>query len=685
MRYTYFCIPGSQKDAIFSIYKMQPPPKRLKDFRGPARDFRDIISNPGIANRLSAMLTPQEAGTMRVTGRLAHFAFKDTFQTNVERKWNIDIPQIQRHTLSFPPGVELWAAGSSVLLSKLQQTIGYEFLARNRAAWENCDLDLYINPAHVTTDAYYDLGLIPAVVQTTLALITSMGYTETQHFQDDWQDPSRKVMPQFADDEEKRLIGRGLDEKRKNAGYSGGFMTQNTIRDIYTLVKNTDPSIQIQLVVIMYPQNVMHPMNGVPPIRDIREVINNFDLTCCSVGFNFKTAELYVSPDAVTDIEALRMTLRDEYHKKFSQGNYILHKRVAKYTARGFVLTNPQPHTFAVMRLRKAIARLQHKKDILEIKELRHTWRHRAQPVVSPDAIDMARTVNTIALLTRRIGLINENNFDALVHASAQDKIDARIREYENYVGFFTREVARLNTMLPILFAQKLAELLANVPHQVPKNNPRRQRLHQFNLDRRMYESVRFTASACGIGDQDPISLADIDTLVKQYEVFKRVAYLPRANVRGDDESEREDVESDTDTPMVVKCYSVDLVGQLLERELALNRPPRWPDTMTPISDVDVIRLRNQYATYKDSVRLLDFQDRLEKQRTNRVTVEREGNTWQKVLIGGKVVKKRRSLPTRVKSPLASPRRKSVSYRRKSIRRKSIRRRSPRRKSRPTR
>lgn len=169
--------------------------------------------------------------------------------------------------------------------------------------WESNDLDLYINDSGKANEL--------------MAILERQGYSKTSSFADE---------------------------------YAGGFMVLNNIRNITTFKNAAGETVQVVLV-------------GMP---DLHYTIDKFDLTVCSVGVDFKTGEFYMNAEAKVDIPERKMHIRDAYVNKFSKGNFILHRRVAKYEQRGFALVNRPPYTKALASLRNAMKRVQQRIDKAE-------------------------------------------------------------------------------------------------------------------------------------------------------------------------------------------------------------------------------------------------------------------------------------------------------------------------------
>lgn len=171
------------------------------------------------------------------------------------------------------------------------------------ATWESGDIDLYINlNRHRSEDAQ-------ARVDSLLQAFERAGWEKMASIENE---------------------------------YRGGFMTVNKITNITTF------------------QRAGKTMQLVETEKDdIRKTIDRFDLTICSVGYNFATRKFYESKDVGEDPVRKLMTLRKSYLKKYSEANVILHKRVQKYTSRGYTLSNPPTLILAQTNLSKAIRRIQ--------------------------------------------------------------------------------------------------------------------------------------------------------------------------------------------------------------------------------------------------------------------------------------------------------------------------------------
>ena len=106
---------------------------------------------------------------------------------------------------------------------------------------------------------------------------------------------------------------------------NSGFMRLNGIRSIMTLVRHGQG---VQIV------SVRHS-------RSLTDVIKNFDLSVCSVAFDFTERSMYFGDVTLNDILGRNMTLRIDYSQKYFGGNPVLHDRIAKYTSRGFTFVPP--------------------------------------------------------------------------------------------------------------------------------------------------------------------------------------------------------------------------------------------------------------------------------------------------------------------------------------------------------
>ena len=308
---------------------MDDDPERRKRIRVPGKDIRDIMGVPGVMSAIRGNLTAQDEATARLTDLRFNQAFQMTFETFVKTKFPIDFGRI-RTFMQDNPSVELWAAGSSVLQAILIQ----RGLLRNVEEWASSDLDLYVSIPTGWVLGQGGLarsGLAP-FVSDFVDLLANMGFRQTKHFE--------QAQTTFAEEA----------EHNQNVAYAGGFMEQNHIQDIYTFTHTNGKDIQ--LVVVGDDRGVSTGRYTVP------RVIDNFDLTVCSVGYSFRTQTIYYAIDAPADITAGRMTLRPAYFIKYSQGNYIIHKRISKYTARGFALTNAPPLTLILLNFNRAIRRL---------------------------------------------------------------------------------------------------------------------------------------------------------------------------------------------------------------------------------------------------------------------------------------------------------------------------------------
>ena len=659
---------------------MEPPPRK-KFISQPQKNVSEIFAMPQVASRLSQMLDVTDTPQLRLVDRRSYHAFQETFQSVVFRRYGLSNEKIREFLAT--NDIDLWAAGSSVLQTYIEvgsmggNAEDRQFLEAH--PWSSGDLDLYINPRITSPPDHYDRihnlmkklwESTPVEVTNALKLLQSMGYTQTQHFKDEWDS---KFDAQFMDDKEIAKEEAKIEERNKLATYSGGFMKQNKIRDIYTFVRNSDPSVQVQLVVIID--------KGDNSRFDIKKVIDNFDLTCCSIGYDFRSSQVYISPDARSDIVFRRMTLRGSYLRKFSEGNYILHKRVAKYTSRGFTLTNPVPFTEAVLKLRTVIARLKLELSDMEIREERRNFH--TTYLEGGRKRSAAYLRNSIAILEERIRNIENGNFSALVHETIEDKLEKTIDTYRRLEGRNVENVKKYEKLLndepfddeegdvlhALRYSEKLKALQRVVPDGTPKDYPDRIRLHQFKLGLKMLKSARFKGlsllDCSNIDDNDFISLQPINELVKRFQVYKRVVYKNRPNRAAGNESEDEDVESQADTPINIVCYGIDGLQKDIDRQRRDRHDAlvKWPNDRQIISDIDILRIKIQNYMFKWLEDNIDYRERIAETMRKIDALRESGTKWQKVLIGGKVRLRRRSLSPRRKSPRRT---RKLSLRRKS-------------------
>jgi hypothetical protein len=632
--------------------------RNRKRIRTPGADIRDIMGNETVMKRIRSNLTVQDQANARLTDLRFNQAFKVTFENFITTKWPIDFARIREFMAT--TAFELWAAGSSVLQAVLIQN----GTLRNIPEWASSDLDLY-----VAIPQGYRLGPggiairgVNNFVQGFTGLLEQMGFQMTKHF------------------EQQQNTREEEEEHTQNIMYSGGFMRLNHIEDIYTFTHANGKDIQL---VVVGDNNGGHGYT-------VPMVINRFDLTVCSVGYNFQRNEIYYAPDAPADIEAGRMTLRPAYMVKYSQGNYIIHKRIAKYTARGFTLTNAPKLTLIILNLSRAIRRMKFRisqyedmiqdyffeNEYLRLTGLaRRDYEYRislrkyinGRQTVMRFESKIEKNRNSIMFLEARKAEIEAGNLSSIIYTRPKLRIQARIDQMQYDISRSEELVSRPEDENDISF-MATSQRLPNVPAGAAKNDPARKARHQFNLDRRVYNSARFKREVCS-NEADPYTLSDLGEIFERYKVFKRVSYRDRPDRNGDD-SETEDVEDPADLPYTVLCYDITQLWADIRRLRQANQPLKWPETRLPISPYDEYRITQQHTRYKDYLHVVDLRERKEKLEQSLVDIER-GTYWQRKLIGGKT----KSMSFRKKSPRKSPRK---SRKVQSARRQKSPRRSPR-------
>lgn len=237
---------------------------------------------------------------------------------NFEERWNINAGEVSNL------GFEVAAAGSSVLQIAL------------REKWDDSDLDLYIQ-------------FIPENLKTLRNYILSKGYVQTQEYpaKIPFDDPTSK---NYAYNYTQNYAALNdvfipkLWEDDNIAHYvRGGFMYRNRLQQIISF-KNMATNASIQIIACQ---------------DDLSTTIDRFDLNVCSVAFMFLNKSVYLSNDIdPEEIMKKYIMMRAEYKSIYADGNYVLHRRVKKYEARGFTLLNRPPLTRFIRSVNKAINRL---------------------------------------------------------------------------------------------------------------------------------------------------------------------------------------------------------------------------------------------------------------------------------------------------------------------------------------
>lgn len=124
---------------------------------------------------------------------------------------------------------------------------------------------------------------------------------------------------------------------------NSGFMRMNGIRSI-TSFERPD-GLRAQVIAIRHN-------------RQVEAVIQNFDLSVCSVSYDFGTKAISFHGVTAGDIAMRSMVLRKDYVNKYFAGNSVLHDRIEKYTSRGFKLEAPSlKDHWAAMRERYRVRR----------------------------------------------------------------------------------------------------------------------------------------------------------------------------------------------------------------------------------------------------------------------------------------------------------------------------------------
>jgi hypothetical protein len=540
--------------------------------------------------------------------RASSVVYRATCETFLAQRFNVYFASLATF-LEANTGFDMWAAGSSMVqvwkniptnpadyTTQLERQIDI-----NDPAWSESDLDLYTNG-----DPHAEDGPL-------FTLIKSWGYTFHHKFGED---------------------------------YTSGFMYKNKIHTI-TSFKRVSGGVERQIQVI----EIKPRPNGTR--RNIELTIDSFDLTCCSVGYNFRTKLFYVSPDSVDDIANDRMRLREGYIVKYSTANFILHKRVLKYKQRGFVFLNPPPLTLAIQKVDRSLRRLNMKvqriQDLIDALPLLRARFDRLgypfyeervgrddeddQEILSANTNSQFYYANYIknsrgGLLYRtRFGNVTPRTYYNLTIRRLEfviEKLEFLKGVYEsgdireilatNRVEALKKDVERIRRNIKIhkkdiqeedegfrrKVTEKRNELLFNVPVNAPYDQYDRLRLHNFERDARVYQGARLRALECEPGPEPYTRESIPEDIPDLSKLFKRAVYLPRNPPRAaaadpdvsDDDSE-ENVRFD-----VARCYDLSsLVRDVLSRE-GQGRAPIYPDDRVELTDYEIILVK--YLERKD-------------------------------------------------------------------------------------
>jgi hypothetical protein len=570
---------------------------------------RSITDIPPVG--ITQFLTGAEALALRNVDRASTIIFRATCETFLAQRFDVSIKSLDTY-LTDHPSATLYAAGSSMVQvyknlpadPAIYTSALERLLTVNDPAWSESDLDFYVkenDPPFPDNDP----------LEALFHIIETWGYTEFHRF--------------------------GVD-------YTSGFMHQNKIDSIVSFRKMiAGVERQIQVVVL---KNT----------RTVEETIDNFDLTCCSVGYNFRSKEFYVSPDSVDDIANDRMKLRKHYHIKYSRANFILHKRVLKYKQRGFLFFNPPPLTLAIQKVNRSIRRLTMKvgkiADLIDVLPvMKETFNKPGTGGGYPFYEFKGEVLSTFQIYAPYIlrSVVNEQGVRVLPNTRfgtvtpreyyesslgqlelviekletlkriyesgdireilARDRLDSiqkTLSEYEqeilrtrNYIEQEKQEFSRA-------VAAKRTQLLFQVPVNVPSNQLDRLRLHNFERDARVYNSAKFRDSECE-EEQDSYTREYPSEVMDKTSLFKRAVYLPRLPPRA---ANADPYQSDDDTDALTirystRCYHLSSLRDDNESRRNQILVQQFPDDRAPLSDYEIILVRhlNQIHKYERSIK----------------------------------------------------------------------------------
>ncbi len=585
----------------------------------PPAEFKNI--NP---LDLSRYLTGDDIAKLRLTHREKLLPFRATCETFLAQRFNIEFNAStgsMRQFLEANQGFDIWAAGSSMvqvwkntpqpgaILMDLERQIYI-----NDPAWSESDLDLYTNG-----NPHEENGPL-------FTLIKSWGYTFHHKFGED---------------------------------YTSGFMHRNKISTI-TSFKRVSGGVERQIQVIE-----LKPRHG--GRRPIELTIDSFDLTCCSVGYNFRTKEFYVSDDAIDDITNDRMRLRESYIAKFSMANFILHKRVLKYKQRGFVFLNPPPLTLAIQKVDRSLRRLAMKiqtiQDLIDaLPVLRAQFNKNGYPFYeenlgraneddqqrlmrntdpnnhyAPFQIQIDRGLfkrtrfgnvtprSYYDLTIRRLEFVVEKlEFLKRVYESgdireilATNRVDAMKKEVEIYrrENIEIREEIRQGAEI---FGRKVTEkrneLLFNVPVNAQYNQNDRLRLHNFERDARVYQGAILRARVCEPGPEPYTREIIPDDIPDTSRLFKRAVYLPRVPPRAAAADPNvSDDDSEANVRFLARCYDLpSLTRDILNKE-GQGVEPIYPDDRVELTDYEIILVKHLDTKNVNEQRIQIRQEKIQK------------------------------------------------------------------------
>ena len=553
-------------------------------------------------------MTGKDIASLRLTHREKLLPFRATCETFLAQRFNVEFNAptgSMRKFLEDNDGFDIWAAGSSMVqvwkntpeqpeaaLMDLERHINI-----NDPAWSDSDLDLYTNG-----NPHEENGPL-------FTLIKSWGYTFYHKF---------------------------------GADYTSGFMWRNKIHTI-TSFKRLIGGMERQIQVI----EIEPTPTGRRPIE---LTIDSFDLTCCSVGYNFRTKEFYVSDDAIDDITNERMRLRESYMVKYSMANFILHKRVLKYKQRGFLFLNPPPLTLAVQKVDRSIRRLEMRinsiqdvLDALPVTRLQFVLRgypffeskikYNAEDGEIKTELMQYNTNSVIYFAKYKIrtegGLFKNTRFGNVTPRTYYDLSIRRLEfviqklqflkgVYEsgdirailatNRVDAMNKEVERLRRLIAKTrkdieeelqgFNRKIItkrnELLFEVPVNAVYNQEDRLRLHNFERDARVYQGARFAAFECEHGGEPYTREKIPEEYPDKRKLFRRAVYLPRVPPRAADADPNisDDDSEDVVRIGVARCYDLFSLYYDNDRRKSQGREEQYPDDRVALTEYEKILLR---------------------------------------------------------------------------------------------
>lgn len=589
---------------------MRPKEKELRDV--PAVD-------------ITRFLTGAEGTALRLANRESQVYFRATCETFLAQRFNVYFASLATF-LEANTEFDMWAAGSSMVQvwknipnnpnnysSQLERQIDI-----NDPAWSESDLDLYTN------------GLAHAEDGPLFTMIKSWGYTFYHKFGQD---------------------------------YTSGFMHRNKIHTI-TSFKRVSGGVERQIQVIE-----LKPTHDGMVRRRIEDTIDSFDLTCCSVGYNFRTKLFYVSPDSIEDIANDRMRIRESYIAKYSMANFILHKRVLKYKQRGFVFLNPPPLTLAIQKVDRSLRRLKMKiqtiqdlidalpvlkakfdekgfypffdkklgrdneddQEYLRRNYFLNDYGARYGIKISAEGLFKRTRFGNVAprtyydLTIRRLEFVIEKlEFLKRVYESgdireilATDRVDAMKKEVERlkYNIIFNKKYSEgEDRTFALNVTRKRNLLLFNIPVNARYNQDDRLRLHNFERDARIYQGAILQARACEPG-AEPYTLNSIpEDIPDTSRLFKRAVYLPRNPPRAADADPNvSDDDSEANVRFLARCYDLPSLARDIKRLERQESALIYPDDRVQLTDYEIILIKYLEKKYTYQQAIKENQERIQK------------------------------------------------------------------------